>query len=157
MWNSLSDKIIVTSHTWWFWAKATCHKLDRRRADFFQDYPNEIRLNLVHLCPSMLLFPFAVFLLSSSTVLSSYCNVSFYFLDILGVMNVHHSEADGMFKLGKHGAKTLEPKPTILIYSRIFPPTASALIGYFEVTWYLTIKLFPQDYPPTLTDYRRCC
>ena len=75
--------------------------------NFFQDYQNEISFNLVHLCPSMLLFPFAVFLLSSSTVLSSYCNVSFYFLDILGVMNVHHSEADGMLKLRKHGAKTL--------------------------------------------------
>ena len=48
---------------------------------------------LVHLCPSMLLFPFAVFLLCSSTVLSGYCNVSFYFLGILGVMKLHHSEA----------------------------------------------------------------
>ena len=40
-------------------------------------------------CPfeSTLLFvPFAVFLLCCSTVSSGYCNVSFYFLGILGVM-----------------------------------------------------------------------
>ena len=53
-------------------------------ADLFQDYPNVIRFNLVNLCPSMLLFPFAVFLLCCLTVLSDYCNVSFYFLGILG-------------------------------------------------------------------------
>ena len=44
----------------------------------FQDYPIVIRFNLVHLCPSMLLFPFSVFLFCCSTVLSGYCNVSFY-------------------------------------------------------------------------------
>ena len=59
-----------------------CHDFEKRRAEFFQDYPNVIRFNLVHLCPSILLFPFAVFLLCSSTVLSGYCNVSFYFLGI---------------------------------------------------------------------------
>ena len=44
------------------------------------------------LCPSMLLFPFVIFLLCFPTVLSGYCNVSFYFLGILGVMKLHHSE-----------------------------------------------------------------
>ena len=38
----------------------------------------------------MLLFPFAVLRLCWSTVLSGYCNVLFYFLGILGVMEVHH-------------------------------------------------------------------
>ena len=51
-----------------------CHKLEKRRADLFQDYPNAI-----HFCPSMLLFPFAVLLLCCSTVLGGYCNVSSYF------------------------------------------------------------------------------
>ena len=32
-----------------------CHKLEKRRADFFLDNPNAIRFNVVHLCPSMLL------------------------------------------------------------------------------------------------------
>ena len=44
------------------------------------------------LCPSMLLLPVAAFLLCFSTVLSGYCNVSFYFLGILGVLKLHHSE-----------------------------------------------------------------
>ena len=39
--------------------------------------------NLVHSRPSMLLFPFAVFVLCCSTVISGYCNVSFYVLGIL--------------------------------------------------------------------------
>ena len=54
----------------------------KRRADFFQDYPNVIRFSVVHICPAMLLFPFAVFLLRCSIVLSGYCNVSFYVLGI---------------------------------------------------------------------------
>ena len=55
----------------------------------------------------MLLFPFAAFLLCFSTVLSGYCIFSFYFLGILGVMKLHHSElVHGMFKLRKHGRKT---------------------------------------------------
>ena len=45
--------------------------------DFFQDYPDAIRFNLVHLCPSMLFFPFAVFFFCflffcCSTVLSGF-------------------------------------------------------------------------------------
>ena len=36
---------------------------------FFQDYPNAICFNLVHLCPSMLLFPFAASISFCSTVL----------------------------------------------------------------------------------------
>ena len=46
--------------------KWICHKLKKRRAHFFRDYPNVIRFKLVHLCPSMLLLPFAVFLLCCS-------------------------------------------------------------------------------------------
>ena len=40
----------------------------------------------------MLPFPLAafLFLLCCSAVLSGYCNVSFYFLGILGVMKLHH-------------------------------------------------------------------
>ena len=63
-------------------------EIEKRRADFFRDCPNAIRFNLVHLCPSMFLFSFAVFLLCCSTVLSGYCYVSFYFLGILGVMKL---------------------------------------------------------------------
>ena len=59
--------------------QAICHKLEKRRADCFQHYPVAICLHLVHLCPPMLLFPFAAFLLCCSTVSSGYCNVSFYF------------------------------------------------------------------------------
>ena len=57
----------------------------------------------VHPCVSV--FPFGIFLSCCSTVLhvSGYCNVSFYFLGILGVMKLHHSEAHGMFKVGKLG------------------------------------------------------
>ena len=90
MWNSFTDKIIVTSQNKNNSEKKTtfnlviCHNFERRRAYFSQDYPNVIRVNLVHLCPFILLFPFAVFLLRCSTVLSGYCNVSFYVLGILG-------------------------------------------------------------------------
>ena len=61
MWNSFTDKIIVTSETRWFWAektfiKAICHKLEKRRADFFQDYPNAIRFDLVLLCSLLYFF-----------------------------------------------------------------------------------------------------
>ena len=60
--------------------------------------------------------------------------------------------------------------------AEFFPITAGPLIGYFDVTWHLTIKLFPLKvserttvqnlwrqrvtvhcYPPMLTDDRRCC
>ena len=65
--------------------EAICHKFEKHGVDFFQDYPNVIRFNLVHLCPSTLLFFFfAVFHLCCSTVLSGYCNVSFHILGILG-------------------------------------------------------------------------
>ena len=90
MWNSFTDKIIVTSQNKNDSEKKTtfiqviCHNFEKRWAGFFQDYPNVIRVNLVHFCPFMFLFPFAVFLSRCSTVLSGYCNVSFYFLGILG-------------------------------------------------------------------------
>ena len=62
--------------------------LKKRRTDFFQDNPNAIRFNLVHLCPSTLLFAFAVFLLCCSTVLSGY----------LGVMKLHYFAMHSPFK-----------------------------------------------------------
>ena len=74
-------------------------KLEKRWGDFFQDYRNAIRFNLVHLCPSMLLFYFAVIFLCCSTVLSGYCNVQFYFLGILAVMTLHHFAWHSPFKL----------------------------------------------------------
>ena len=49
-----------------------------------RSFRNVMRFNLVHLCPFMLLLPSAVFMLCCSTVLSGYCNVSFYFLGNLG-------------------------------------------------------------------------
>ena len=58
---------------------------------FFKITQIAVRFNPVHLCRSMLLFPFAVFLLCCSTVLRGYCNVSLYFLGILGVKKLHHS------------------------------------------------------------------
>ena len=39
-----------------------CHKNLKNYGPTFQDYPNAIRFNLVHLCPSVLLFAFVVFL-----------------------------------------------------------------------------------------------
>ena len=103
-WNAFTDKIIVTSQTRWFWVKTTfihaiCHKLEKRWANSFQDYPNAIRFNLVHLSPSMLLFSFAVLLLCCSTVFKCSCNVSFYFLGILGVTKLHHFAWHSLFKL----------------------------------------------------------
>ena len=50
----------------------------------------------VHPCFSFLLL-----------ALNGYCNVLFYFLGILCVMKLHHSKAHGIFKLRKHGGKTL--------------------------------------------------
>ena len=76
--------------------KESCHVIlgsfKDIRTTFFQDHANVIPVcfNLVQLCPSMLLFPFAVFLLCCSTVLSGYCNVSFYFLGIFGLVKLHH-------------------------------------------------------------------
>ena len=104
IWNSFTDKIIVISQTRWFWAKTTfiqaiCHKLEKCWADSYQDYPNAIHFNLVHLCPFMLLFCFAVLLLCCSTVLNGYCNVSFYFLGIFGVMKLHHFAWRSPFKI----------------------------------------------------------
>ena len=66
------------------------YNLEKVRPTFFQDFQNAIRFSLVHFCPSILLFPFAVFLLFCSTVLRGYRNVSFYLLGILGVMKLHH-------------------------------------------------------------------
>ena len=45
---------------------------------------------------SIRVHPCFSFLLCCSTVLSGYCNVSFYLLDILNVMKLHHWEAHGM-------------------------------------------------------------
>ena len=66
---------------------------------FFQDYPNAILFNLVRLCPSILLFPFAILFLCRLTVLNINCNVSFYFLGILDVMKLHHFSCHHPFKL----------------------------------------------------------
>ena len=66
MWISFTDKIIVISQTRWFWSKtafiqAICYKHEKRRAKFFQDYPNTICFNLgtVHSCFSFMLFYFS--------------------------------------------------------------------------------------------------
>ena len=80
--RDITNEMILRKKTTFI--QAICRKFEKRRADFFQDYPNVIRFNLVHLCPSMLLFPFAVFLLCCSTVLRGSWNVSSYFLGILG-------------------------------------------------------------------------
>ena len=84
-WYSFTGKIIVTSQTKKTFIQAICHKVENVGLSFFKDHPNAIRFNLVQLCPSMLLFPFAVFLLRCSTVLNGYCNASFHFMSILGV------------------------------------------------------------------------
>ena len=62
------------------------YNLENVRPTFVQDSPNAIRFNLVHFCPSILLFPFAVFLSFCSTVLGGNCNVSFYFLHDLATL-----------------------------------------------------------------------
>ena len=63
---------------------AIYHNFEKRRVDFFQDYPNVINpfqsYTFISIHASR-----AVFLLCCSTVLSGYCNVSFYLLGILGI------------------------------------------------------------------------
>ena len=86
--NSSSDETIFTSQLnkmvlrkkSGLYIEEICHKLEKRRADFSQDYLSAIFCILFHLCPSMLLSFCGI---SCSTVLSGYCNVSFYFLGIL--------------------------------------------------------------------------
>lgn len=78
------------------------------RPTFFQDYPNVIGFNLVHLCPSMLLFLFAVFGVCCSTDLRGDWNVSFYFLGILGVMKLHQDfivslSSSAYLRIGRRG------------------------------------------------------
>ena len=51
----------------------------------------------------MLLFPFCVFVLCCSTVLSGYCNVSLHSFGILGVMKLHHFAWHSPFK--DHGPR----------------------------------------------------
>ena len=46
--------------------------LKNRRARLFSRLPKCNRFSLVHLCPSMLFFPFAAVLLCCSTVVSGY-------------------------------------------------------------------------------------
>ena len=55
IWNSFPDKSIVKSEQKQALSRqAICYKLEKRRADFFEDYA--ICFNLVHLCPSILCF-----------------------------------------------------------------------------------------------------
>ena len=66
MWNSITDKNYRYVKNEMVLRKKRplsrrCHNFEKRHADFFQDYPNVIHFNLAHLCPSMLFFPFAVF------------------------------------------------------------------------------------------------
>ena len=58
--------------------EAICHNFEKRRVDFFQDYPNVICFNIVRLLPSMLLFPFAVFLLCCSAVVIAMFHSTFW-------------------------------------------------------------------------------
>ena len=90
MWNSFTDEIIVTSQDGPKQKGSLSRRFDINLKNVWPTFSktDAIRFNLVHLCPSMLLFPFAVFRLCCSTVLSGYCNVSFYFLGILGVTRV---------------------------------------------------------------------
>ena len=83
MWNSFTDKLSLRHKQ--DYSEKNSHKLEKRWAAFFQDYQNQSVSICVHLCASMLLF-----VLCCSTVLSGYCNVSLYFLGILGVMKLHH-------------------------------------------------------------------
>ena len=73
--------------------QAISHNLEKLRADLSQDYLNVMHLSMLRpssFMSSVLLFPFAVFLLCCSTVLSGYCNVSFSFLGILRIMELYH-------------------------------------------------------------------
>ena len=55
--------------------QAICYKLEKCWPTF-QYYPNAVCFNLVHLCPSMLFFPFVVFLLCCLSVLNAVkCNL----------------------------------------------------------------------------------
>ena len=67
MLNSFTDKITIN------------HKQEKRWANFFQNYPNAISFNAS--------LSFCLFLLCCS---NAYCNVSFYFLGILGVMKSYN-------------------------------------------------------------------
>ena len=44
-------------------------------ADVFQIYPNAIQFNFLQFCPFMCLLGFPVFFLSSSIVLSCFCDI----------------------------------------------------------------------------------
>ena len=99
--NTFTDKIIVISQTRWFWAKVTfiqamCHKLEKHR--LFSRLP---KCNQFQSCPFVSIrasFSSRLFVLHCSTVLSGYCNVPFYFLSILGVMELHHFMWHSPFK-----------------------------------------------------------
>ena len=64
---------------------AIYHKLEKRRADLFQDYPNAIRFNVVHLSPSIY-FSFCCISFMLFNSLSGYRNVSLYSLGIMKLL-----------------------------------------------------------------------
>ena len=66
--------MISVYHEWHFHTK--WDKLKENQADVFQFYPNAIRFDLFQFCPSMTLVGLSVFLLSCSTVLSCYFDIS---------------------------------------------------------------------------------
>ena len=64
------------------------HKFEKRWAVFFQIYPNAIRLNPLQFCPSMPLFGFPVFCLSSSIVLNRYFHILVNSMTIWSVLKL---------------------------------------------------------------------
>ena len=75
MWKSFPNKIVVASQTRWFWAKTSfiptiCHKLEKRRAAFFQDHPG--KCNPFHSCPFLSIHASLSFWSISFTLFNSF-------------------------------------------------------------------------------------
>ena len=64
--------------------------------------PTVVRFISLHFVSIHASFSFCCILSCYSTVLSGHCNVSFYFLDNLGVMELHHSARHSPFNHPHH-------------------------------------------------------
>ena len=77
-------------------------------------------ISRLSICVHMLLFPIAVFLLCYSTDLSGYCNVSFYFLGILGVLKLHNFAWHSPFKMKLKKLRFKTPMSWIVTFKVAF-------------------------------------
>ena len=97
--------------------QAICHKLEKRRADFFQFKITQMQfVSILSICVHPASRSFCCI---SSMLFNSFKWLLQCFVLLFGHfgwhLKLHHSEAHstGMFKLRKHIEKTFKPKPTI--------------------------------------------